>query len=75
MSKVLEGGVGNVSGGRVDKSRESGVRDLEDVGLDESGECMGDIVAFRGLKKASSDDEDAFTRSCRVLDSKQKISR
>lgn len=44
MSRVLDGGVGSASGGSVERSRESGVRDLEEVGLDETGEIIGDML-------------------------------
>lgn len=46
MRSVFDGGVGWVSGGIVDRSRESGVRDLEE-GRDDPGELSVDI--FRRL--------------------------
>lgn len=49
MSNVFDGGVGRASGGIVDKSNDSGVRDLEEEGLDESGEFPGDMVELLKL--------------------------
>jgi len=43
MSNVFDGGVGSVSGGMVERSKESGVRGLEE-GLDDSGELSADIL-------------------------------
>jgi hypothetical protein len=44
MRSVFEGGVGSESGGSDDRSRDSGVRDLEEEGLDVSGELPADII-------------------------------
>lgn len=38
MRRVFDGGVGWMSGGIVERSRDSGVRDLE-----EGGEVLGDV--------------------------------
>jgi hypothetical protein len=48
MSRVFEGGVGRASGGMVDRSSDSGVRDLEEEGLEETGELSEDIVYVLG---------------------------
>jgi len=49
MSNVFEGGVGSDSGGSDDKSIDSGVRDLEEEGLDDSGEFPADIPDVVGF--------------------------
>ena len=50
MRSVFEGGVGCMSGGSVDRSRESGVLDREDDGLDASGEFLSDMVDLGGWR-------------------------
>lgn len=44
IRRVLEGGVGIDSGGRVDRSILIGVRDSLELGRDEGGELSGDIL-------------------------------
>ncbi len=44
MRRVFDGGVGGVSGGIVERSKESGVRDLDEGPDDMVGELSADII-------------------------------
>lgn len=59
MRSVLDGGVGWMSGGIVDRSRDSGVRDLDEEPEDMVGELSPDMIqlacAVRSMSRTRVD--------------------
>jgi len=49
MRRVFDGGVGWVSGGIVERSRDRGVRDLDEGPDDMFGELSADIIKEEGV--------------------------